>query len=239
MYFTPTFFVLPLFEKAPETSKEKALTLFYTFPLWKKKKKKKTTFEKREKESRERRRFCDDDSSCAFFFSEELKRERERRLDFSALLCVQFLNDTLTRETVKRKDTIGERHHVSIQTRALRGCDFETTYTFFFPFLLSLSSLSFLSEHAQRDRRRRLRRRLRFLLRVSFRLLLLSLGGVSLFQKSFCLYWNDAAADDDEILVWDATTETKKKERRKRTNRRKSVVFEKPFASRAYPIHKY
>ena len=42
----------------------------------------------------------------------------------------------------------------------------------FFPFLLSLSSLSFLSEHAQRDRRRR-RRRLRFLLRVSFRRYLL------------------------------------------------------------------
>ena len=148
MYFTPTFFVLPLFEKAPETSKEKALTLFYTFPLWKKKKKKKTTFEKREKESRERRRFCDDDSSCAFFFSEELKRERERRLDFSALLCVQFLNDTLTRETVKRKDTIGERHISCLDSNASTPrVRLRDDIHFFFPFLLSLSSLSFLSEH--------------------------------------------------------------------------------------------
>ena len=61
-------------------------------------------------------------------------------------------------------------------------------HTLFFSFSsLFVVAFFFVRAQTQRDRRRRLRRRLRFLLRVSFRLLL-SLGGVSLFQKSFRLY---------------------------------------------------
>ena len=148
MYFTPTFFVLPLFEKAPETSKEKALTLFYTFPLWKKKKKKKTTFEKREKESRERRRFCDDDSSCAFFFVRRSWKERGRDDSISALCCASNFWTTHRRERPLREKIRLERDIIMSRFKREHSAGATSRrHTLFFPFLLSLSSLSFLSEH--------------------------------------------------------------------------------------------
>ena len=83
-----------------------------------------------------------------FLFGGVEKREGETTRFQRFVVRPIFERHILTRETVKRKDTIGERHISCLDSNASTPrVRLRDDIHFFFPFLLSLSSLSFLSEH--------------------------------------------------------------------------------------------
>ena len=133
------------------------------------------------------------------------------------------------------KDTIGERQNVSIQTRALRGCDFDDDHFFFLFFSLCRRFLLCQSTHARAARPSSCT-----LSSSRFFSTFLSLGGI-------CLSLSKVIACGIETTPPPTTRYEygTRRQRRKRRNDEKEPTDEKassstkPFASRAYPIHKY